>query len=150
MLQDAIWADETRLSDPAYCGQAVAFVKASLEGWAYCRDNAQSCADIVVAKGSKLGATHQLWQMNESQQAHLAGRRRRRCHRHRCLGPHGGDRQRHHEPRRQDGAHQGPRCRRRGRTTSSTKPSSSSPTDGVDVNGASFAPIDVTLTEGGA
>ena len=65
MLQDAIWADEARLSDPAYCGQAIAFVKASLQGWAYCRDNLESCRDIVVGKGSKLGATHQLWQMNE-------------------------------------------------------------------------------------
>ena len=65
MLQDAVWADETRLTDPAYCGQAVAFVKASLQGWAYCRDNAESCRDIVVAKGSKLGASHQLWQINE-------------------------------------------------------------------------------------
>jgi NitT/TauT family transport system substrate-binding protein len=65
MLQDAIWADQTRLSDPVYCGEAVAFVKASLQGWAYCRDNAQKCADIVVGKGSKLGAVHQLWQMNE-------------------------------------------------------------------------------------
>jgi NitT/TauT family transport system substrate-binding protein len=65
MLQDAIWADEGRLSDPAYCGQAIAFVKASLQGWAFCRDNAEACRDIVVAKGSKLGATHQLWQMNE-------------------------------------------------------------------------------------
>ncbi|MFZ4720468.1 MAG: ABC transporter substrate-binding protein, partial [Ilumatobacteraceae bacterium] len=65
MLQDAIWAAQDRLSDPAYCGEAIAFVKASLQGWAYCRDNAQACADIVVAKGSKLGATHQLWQMNE-------------------------------------------------------------------------------------
>jgi NitT/TauT family transport system substrate-binding protein len=65
MLQDAIWADQARLSDPAYCGQAIAFVKASIEGWAYCRDNPESCRDIVVAKGSTLGATHQLWQMNE-------------------------------------------------------------------------------------
>jgi NitT/TauT family transport system substrate-binding protein len=65
MLQDAIWADEARLSDPAYCGQAIAFVKASIQGWAYCRDNLESCRDIVVGKGSKLGATHQLWQMNE-------------------------------------------------------------------------------------
>ncbi len=65
MLQDAIWADETRLADPAYCGEAIAFVKASLQGWAYCRDNVQACADLVVSKGSKLGATHQLWQMNE-------------------------------------------------------------------------------------
>jgi NitT/TauT family transport system substrate-binding protein len=65
MLQDAIWADETRLADPKYCGQAIAFVKASLQGWAYCRDNPTECRDIVVSKGSKLGATHQLWQMNE-------------------------------------------------------------------------------------
>jgi NitT/TauT family transport system substrate-binding protein len=65
MLQDAIWADEARLSDPAYCGTAIAFVKASIQGWAYCRDNIESCRDIVVSKGSKLGATHQLWQMNE-------------------------------------------------------------------------------------
>ena len=65
MLQDAIWADQGRLSDPAYCGEAIAFVKASLKGWAFCRDNAAACRDIVVAKGSKLGATHQLWQMNE-------------------------------------------------------------------------------------
>jgi len=65
MLQDAIWADEAKLSDPAYCGKAVAFVKGSLQGWAFCRDNVEKCRDIVVAKGSKLGATHQLWQMNE-------------------------------------------------------------------------------------
>ena len=44
---------------------AVKFVKASIQGWIYCRDNAASCRDIVVAKGSKLGASHQLWQMNE-------------------------------------------------------------------------------------
>ena len=65
MLQDAIWADEARLADPAYCGEAIAFVKASIQGWAYCRDNVEACRDIVVAKGSTLGATHQLWQMNE-------------------------------------------------------------------------------------
>ncbi len=66
MLQDAIWASGERLaSDAAYKDTAVKFVAASIQGWAYCRDNAQACADIVVAKGSKLGASHQLWQMNE-------------------------------------------------------------------------------------
>jgi len=65
MLQDAIWADGKRLSDPAYRATAVKFVAASLQGWAYCRDNAEGCRDIVLAKGSKLGASHQLWQMNE-------------------------------------------------------------------------------------
>ncbi len=65
MLQDAIWADQDKLSDPAYCGEAIAFVKASIQGWVFCRDNPEKCRDMVIAKGSKLGATHQLWQMNE-------------------------------------------------------------------------------------
>jgi NitT/TauT family transport system substrate-binding protein len=66
MLQDAIWADGERLADdPAYRDQAVRFVAASMQGWVYCRENPESCRDIVVAKGSTLGASHQLWQMNE-------------------------------------------------------------------------------------
>ena len=66
MLQDAVWADGKKLaSDKAYQDTAVKFLKASMKGWVYCRDNAQKCADLVVAKGSKLGKSHQLWQMNE-------------------------------------------------------------------------------------
>ena len=65
MLQDAIWADGKRLSDAAYVDTATKFVAASLQGWAFCRDNVSACRDIVVSKGSKLGASHQLWQMNE-------------------------------------------------------------------------------------
>jgi NitT/TauT family transport system substrate-binding protein len=66
MLQDAIWANTEKLDkDSAYKDTATKFVAASLQGWAYCRDNAQECADIIVKKGSKLGASHQLWQMNE-------------------------------------------------------------------------------------
>ncbi len=65
MLQDAIWASGERLADPEYVDTATRFVAASLEGWAYCRDNVEECRDIVVAKGSQLGNSHQLWQMNE-------------------------------------------------------------------------------------
>jgi len=65
MLQDAIWADGARLSDETYRSTAVKFVAASIQGWAFCRDNVEACRDIVVAKGSKLGNSHQLWQMNE-------------------------------------------------------------------------------------
>jgi NitT/TauT family transport system substrate-binding protein len=66
MLQDAIWADGERLeNDPEYQDTAVAFVKASLKGWAYCRDNTVLCRDNVVENGSTLGSGHQLWQMNE-------------------------------------------------------------------------------------
>ena len=65
MLQDAIWANTEKLADKAYQDTTVKFIEASLKGWAYCRDNVEKCRDIVVAKGSKLGASHQLWQMNE-------------------------------------------------------------------------------------
>ncbi len=66
MLQDAIWADAGRLeSDPAYKDIATRFLAASIQGWVYCRDNVQACTDIVLAAGPTLGASHQLWQMNE-------------------------------------------------------------------------------------
>ncbi len=65
MLQDAIWANTERLADPAYQDTTTRFVAGSLKGWAYCRDNPESCRDIVVRAGSKLGASHQLWQVNE-------------------------------------------------------------------------------------
>lgn len=65
MLQDAIWASEERLADPAYQDLTQRFVTASLKGWIYCRDNPQECADIITANGSQLGASHQLWMMNE-------------------------------------------------------------------------------------
>ena len=65
MLQDAIWANTEKLKDAAYQDQTVKFIKASIQGWVFCRDNADKCVDIVVAKGSKLGKSHQAWQMNE-------------------------------------------------------------------------------------
>ena len=66
MLQDAIWADAARLADDdTYADTTVAFVKASLKGWAYVRDNPEEAAGIVTAAGSTLGASHQLWQTNE-------------------------------------------------------------------------------------
>jgi NitT/TauT family transport system substrate-binding protein len=66
MLQDAIWANTERLAaDPAYQDTTTKFVAASLQGWAYCRDNVEACRDLVVKAGSTLGASHQLWQINE-------------------------------------------------------------------------------------
>ncbi|MCU1508058.1 MAG: transporter substrate-binding protein [Glaciihabitans sp.] len=65
MLQDAIWADSTKLNDKAYADQTVKFIKASIEGWIYARDNPQKAAAIVTAAGSTLGTSHQLWMTNE-------------------------------------------------------------------------------------
>ncbi len=65
MLQDAVWANTDKLNDKAYQDQTVKFLAGTVKGWAYCRDHAEECRDLVVAKGSKLGKSHQLWQMNE-------------------------------------------------------------------------------------
>lgn len=66
MLQDAIWADASRLEeDQEYYDDAVAFVEASLRGWAYCRDNLDECTQIVLDNAPTLGESHQRWQINE-------------------------------------------------------------------------------------
>jgi NitT/TauT family transport system substrate-binding protein len=67
MLQDAVWANSVKLiNDKAYQETAVKFLAGTIKGWAYCRDNPQECRDLVVKRGSKLGASHQLWQTNEA------------------------------------------------------------------------------------
>jgi len=65
MLQDQIFASDKWLKDGTNADTATKFLKASFKGWAYCRDNAQKCVDIVLKAGSQLGASHQAWQMNE-------------------------------------------------------------------------------------
>jgi len=66
MLQDSIWADADRLaSDPAYEETTVKFLKASIRGWIYAMGDPQAAADIVTAAGSTLGTSHQLWMANE-------------------------------------------------------------------------------------
>lgn len=65
MLQDAIWAQTEWLADPANEATAIAFLKGSLQGWAYCRDNVDECADIVVKSGSALNKVHMQYMMNE-------------------------------------------------------------------------------------
>ena len=63
MLQDAIWVTEAYAEDNADTVEA--FLRASFRGWIYCRDNPDSCVDIVLAAGPTLGRSHQTWQMNE-------------------------------------------------------------------------------------
>lgn len=65
MLQDALWANTDKLGDTAYQEQTVKFLVASLKGWAFCRDNLDTCRDLTVAAGATLGAGHQEWQINE-------------------------------------------------------------------------------------
>ena len=118
MLQDAIWADGERLADPEYQDTAIAFVAASLQGWAYCRDNVEECADIVVDEGLDPGRDPPAVADERGQQADLAGRGRRRHHRPGRVGPHGRDRLDDQEPRRRDGADRSRSTPRRTPTTS--------------------------------
>jgi NitT/TauT family transport system substrate-binding protein len=65
MLQDQLFASAAWLAKSGNEAIATKFLTATYRGWIYCRDNAQKCVDIVLAKGSQLGASHQAWQMNE-------------------------------------------------------------------------------------
>jgi NitT/TauT family transport system substrate-binding protein len=65
MLQDQIFASDKWLKTGSNSDLATKFLQATFKGWIYCRDNPQKCVDIVLAKGSQLGASHQAWQMNE-------------------------------------------------------------------------------------
>lgn len=66
MLQDAIWANTERLeSDPEYQEIAVKLIKGAILGWIDAREDPQAAADAVTAAGSTLGTSHQLWMANE-------------------------------------------------------------------------------------
>jgi NitT/TauT family transport system substrate-binding protein len=64
-LEDGIFVREDWISEEANQDVATRFLKASFRGWIYCRDNPDSCVDIVLENGPTLGEGHQRWQMNE-------------------------------------------------------------------------------------
>ena len=65
MLEDNVFATQKYLSDPANSQTITNFLKASFQGWIYCRDHVTDCVNIVLQNGTALGHGHQLWQMNE-------------------------------------------------------------------------------------
>jgi NitT/TauT family transport system substrate-binding protein len=65
MLQDALFARASWLAEGENEATAQAFLKASFQGWIYCRDNPDDCIQYTVDAGSTLGAGHQAWMMNE-------------------------------------------------------------------------------------
>lgn len=148
MLQDAIWADGARLADDeAYTDIATRFVAASIEGWAWARDNVEDAAAVVVDGGSQLGASHQLWQVNEI---------------NKLIWPaeNGvGYIDEEAWTRTVELALNTPNLE--GATVLTAEPTDGAYTndivtaahellgDSVDINGADFAPIEVTLNEGG-
>ncbi len=65
MLQDALFARASWLAEPGNEDVAVRFLKASFQGWVYCRTNPADCIEYTVNAGSTLGTGHQTWMMNE-------------------------------------------------------------------------------------
>ena len=65
MLQDALYARADWLAQPGNEDVATRFIKATVQGWIYCRDNPADCIQYTVNAGSQLGAGHQAWMMNE-------------------------------------------------------------------------------------
>ena len=65
MLQDALFARAAWLAEAGNEDIAKAFLKASFQGWIYCRDNPDDCIQYTVDAGSTLRAGHQAWMMNE-------------------------------------------------------------------------------------
>ncbi len=65
MLQDALFVRQAWLDAPGNRDIAVRFVRASLNGWIYCRANPDDCIQYTVDAGSARGLGHQAWMMNE-------------------------------------------------------------------------------------
>ena len=65
MLEDGVFTQGKWISDTKNQEIARRFLKASFQGWIYCRDHVSECTDIVLKNGPTLGHGHQLWQMNE-------------------------------------------------------------------------------------
>ena len=65
MLQDALFARAAWLAEAGNEDIATSFLKASFQGWIYCRENPDDCIQSTVDAGSQLPAGHQRWMMNE-------------------------------------------------------------------------------------
>lgn len=149
MLQDAIWADTERLTNDAeYQATTVKFLKAVIKGWLFAATDPQAAADITVAAGSGWGPSHELWMTNETNKLIWPA-------------PQGiGFIDKAAWDRTVAGALSA--VNESGARLITTEPPASAYTndyiqkaleelkaEGVDVTGASFKPISVTLLEGG-
>src|SRR3954466_7590433 len=65
MLEDNVFVRADWLKSATNKATAVKFLKASFQGWIYCREHQADCVNIVLKNGSLLGHGHQTWMMNE-------------------------------------------------------------------------------------
>ena len=65
MLEDGVFVAGDWIAEEANQDIARRFLKASFQGWIFCRDNQDECVQHVLNNGPTLGEGHQSWQMNE-------------------------------------------------------------------------------------
>jgi NitT/TauT family transport system substrate-binding protein len=65
MLEDRVIVTEDWIKSAQNQDIAIRFLRASLQGWIYCRDHFDSALKIVLKNAPTLGKSHQEWQMNE-------------------------------------------------------------------------------------
>ena len=65
MLQDSLYARAAWLAEPGNEDIATRFLRASFQGWIYCRDNPDDCVQYALDHGSVWGKGHLAWMMNE-------------------------------------------------------------------------------------
>lgn len=68
MLEDGLYVLEDRLDDPEFVDQMVRFVRASMRGWEYARENPEEAAEIVLENdmSGALTLESQIYQVNEA------------------------------------------------------------------------------------
>jgi len=65
MPQDGIYATKKWLAESNHKEVAIRFLRASFEGWIYCRDHQQECVDIVLSAEPKLDKERMRWMLKE-------------------------------------------------------------------------------------
>jgi NitT/TauT family transport system substrate-binding protein len=65
MLEDGIFTRADWLRTGKNKETAARFLRASIKGWEYCRDNPGACVDLVLKESPVLGKPHQAWMMAE-------------------------------------------------------------------------------------
>jgi NitT/TauT family transport system substrate-binding protein len=65
MLQDGVFVRDDWIAEAKNQDIALRFLRASIEGWIFCRDHYEECVNIVLKNGPTLGQSHMTWMLNE-------------------------------------------------------------------------------------
>jgi len=68
MLEDNLFSTASYLKSKAHQQVAQKVIAATLQGWIYCRDHAAQCVNFTLKAGPTLPKGHQMWMMNQINQ----------------------------------------------------------------------------------